>query len=101
MRDFGIFWENTWILSENSLNVDVLLYKSLCKLLDMYILADFSKVSHSRSIFSSMTKSLIDFLDVLKSPGQHLSVGSKIIPIASQKVENYFPNAKLLFFSQI
>ena len=28
------------------------------------------------------------FLDALKSPDQHLSVGSKIIPIASQKVQN-------------
>ena len=40
------------------------------------------------NIFSSMTKSFFDFLDVLKSPDQHLSVGSKIIPIGSQKVQN-------------
>ena len=72
VRDLGNFWANTWILSENSSIVDVLLYKSLWKLLDIYILADFSKVSHKISIFSLIYQYFPDFFDVLKRYEQHL-----------------------------
>ena len=37
--------------------------------------------------FSAMRESLLKFLDVLKSPERQLSAGTKIIPIASQKVQ--------------
>ena len=39
-----------------------------------------------------MTKSFVDFFDVLRSPWCPLSVGTKIIPIASQKVHFWWPN---------
>ena len=45
---------------------------------------------------SSMTKSVLLFLDVPKRSERHLSVGTKIIPIASQKV--FFSGAKHISF---
>ena len=47
---------------------------------------------------SAMRKSFLDFFDVLKSPERHLSVGSKIIPIASQKTKKIRPFRKKIIF---
>ena len=46
-----------------------------------------------------MNKSFLNLFDVLESPEHHLSVGTKNIPIASQKVQNRqrFPKIRQFF----
>ena len=56
----------------------------------------FGEVLDSTEDFSSMTKSFLTFLSVLNSPECQLSVpvGTKIIAIASQKVDFLRPGQK-------